>query len=143
MNNTLRAVLAAGIVYVALFGIPDGISPPVPGAGYSGPLTAAHTAAASMESQDRAGLSAALAASGKMLRSDPAGLLKTTEDVQEFVRGTTAYGYSSFSLKKYPDVADAVQAELEKAVGSEIKAIDSSDRARIADTLEELGRAVR
>lgn len=143
MNNALRAVLAAGIVYVALYGVPSGINPAIPSSAYSGPLTAAHNAAASMESQDRAGLSAALAASGKMLRADSAGLLKTTEDVQEFVRGTTAYGYSSFSLKKYPAVADAVQAELEKAVGSEIKAVDSSDRARIADTLEELGRAVR
>lgn len=96
-----------------------------------------------MESQDRAGLSAALTAASQMLRADTAGLLKTTEDLQEFVRGTTAYGYSSFALKKYPAVAAAVQTELEKAVGSEIKAVESSDRARVADTLEELGRAVR
>ena len=110
---------------------------------YNGSMTAVHSAANSMDKTDRQGLSEALGAASKMLADDKAKLIKTTEDIQNFTRGSMAYGYSSFALAKYPEVSKAVQVELEKAVGDEITAVTPEIKNRTVATLKELGLAIK
>lgn len=141
-SQVVRMAVAAGIVWYALGmpGLPPSVSPSAP---YAGSLTAVHSATRDMVAADRQGLAEALAAAGRMLADDRAGLIKTTEDLQKFVRGTLAYGYSSFSVKKYPASAAAIQAELERVVGDKIEAVTPEKRAAVASMLEEAGRATR
>lgn len=141
-NDLIRIAIAGGIVYFALTG-------GTPGGGgtssvpYTGSMTSVHSAASSMESPDKQGLSEALTAASKMLDDDKAKLIKTTEDIQQFTRGSMSYGYSSFSLGKYPEVSRAVQSELEKAVGSEIVPVTPEIKSKVVATLKELGDAIR
>ena len=137
----IRLAVAAAIVWYALGmpGLPSAVSVPP----YGGGLAALHTESRAMQPVDRQGLAEALSAAAKMLEGDRAGLLKTTEDVKEFVRGVVAYGYTSFSVAKYPQVAAAVQAELEKAVGGEVTAVTPEIRSRTAAALVQAAEAVR
>ena len=138
--DLIRYFAAAGIIWFALQGNAPSISPAAP---YNGLMRDVHTATRSMDAHDRQGLSEALTSASKMLAEDRAGLIKTTEDLQEFVKGSLAYGYSSFSIGKYPAAALAVQSELERAVGASIQAVTPEIRSKVAETLSEAGRAVR
>lgn len=132
---------AAGLlIYLALNGAPKDLPLPQP---YTGSLASVHDAAMQMDASDRQGLSEALLAASKMLASDKASLVKTTEDLQRFVRGTVAYGYTSFALNKYPTVSAEVQKELEKAVGPTYQPVTVELRDKTVETLIELSKAVK
>ena len=140
--QTIRLIAAGAIVWYAL-GMPGTSTPIAPSAPYTGSMSAVHSASRSMDAHDRQGLSEALASAGKMLADDKAGLIKNTEDAQRFARGAIAYGYSSFSIQKYPQVASAMQSELERATGSVVTEETSEIRQKMSEALEEIGRAVR
>ena len=143
--TTIRMILAAGIVWYALGGQIPGVSVPgvAPSGPYTGSMTALHTAAASMDPKDRAVLSEALAASGEMISADRAGLLTSTEALQKAARGSIAFGYSTFTVTKYPAVASLIQADLEKAIGSEVAAVTPEIRGKVAGVLSEAARALK
>lgn len=141
-NDLIRIAVVIGGLGL-LFGGDTGGGGSKPSEPYNGSMTAVHSAANSMEKNDRQGLSEALGAASKMLADDKAKLIKTTEDIQNFTRGSMSYGYSSFALQKYPDVSRAVQTELEKAVGDEITAVTPEIKNRTVATLEELSKAIR
>ena len=140
-NDLIRIAVVIGGLGL-LFGSDTG-GGSKPSEPYTGSMTAVHSAANSMDKTDRQGLSEALTAASKMLDDDKAKLIKTTEDIQNFTRGSMAYGYSSFALAKYPEVSKAVQVELEKAVGDEITAVTPEIKNRTVATLEELSKAMR
>jgi len=137
--DTIRYGLAGLLVYIALNGVPEQVKILEP---YSGPLIHINEAAAVMETQDRQGLSEALTAASKML-VDKANLLKTTEDLQEFIKGTISFGYTSFSLKQYPKVAAEIQKELESSVGTTVQTLTPEIKEDVAKKLSELSRAVK
>lgn len=141
-QKTIRIALAAGIIWYAVGG-PGGSLPDIGGGQYSGSLRSVNEAAAKMAATDRTGLSESMNAAARMLEQDKAGLITSTEALQQFIRGTTAYGYSSFSVAKYPDVADAVQEQLEKAVGSKVGPLDPSTKNETVETLKELAKAIQ
>lgn len=138
--DVIRFGLAGFLVYVAFYGTPKGVELPQP---YTGDLKNVNEAASQMAAEDRQGLSEALLAASKMLASDKANLVKTTEDLQRFVRGTVAYGYTSFALSKYPTVSAEVQKELETTVGPTVQAVTSDLRDKTVATLIELSKAVK
>jgi hypothetical protein len=96
-----------------------------------------------MDAHDRQGLSEALAAIGKMVRDDRMGSIKTAADIQKMIEVGLDFGYSTFQVKTYPEVAQAVQAEVSKAVGADDSPADSAAKSRAATAIEEIGRAVQ
>lgn len=138
--DAVRLGLGALIVYVALYGTPNVPVLPQPYVGVYGDV---HDVATQMDGNDRQGLSEALVAASRMLASDKAGLVKTTEDLQRFIRGTVAFGYTSFTLNKYPKVSAAIQNELEKTVGPTVQTVSGEMRDKTVEALVELGRAVK
>ena len=143
--STIRYAVVAACLYFAFAGfpggnlVPDSVSRPA----YSGSLSSIHSAASEMESADRQGLSEAVRAASEMLRKDAAGLIKTTDAMQQFIRGTMGFSYTSFASKKYPAVASAIQAELEKAVGPTSQSVDAALRESVAVKLKDISEAVR
>ena len=113
------------------------------GHAYAGKLSALHAAADGMEGRDRAGLSEALDAGAAMLERDAAGLVTTTAQAERFVRGVLGFGYTAFAVKKYPAVAAAVQAELEKATGADDVRMTPEIRSRVVESLRESAAAIR
>ena len=140
--NPVRIVIAAALVWWAVAGS-NGLPPSSPRQPYNGPMASVHSSAAGMDARDRQGLAEALQAAGKMIEDDRAGLLTTTEAVQRAARGAVAFGYTSFATGKYPQVAQAIQDELEKASGDKSAPASPALRQRIAGVLEEAARAVR
>lgn len=138
--DIVRLGLAGVLVYVAMYGVPQNRVLLQP---YTGPLKNVNDAALQMAANDRLGLAEALLASSQMLASDKAGLIKTTEDLQRFVRGTVAYGYTSFTLNKYPTVSAEIQKELEKSVGPTVQTVTNQLRDQTVESLVELSKAVR
>jgi hypothetical protein len=145
MNSTVvRAAVAAGILWFVFFS--GGSLPVVPSVTpYTGPLTAAHSAAQSMQGSDRAALSEALTAGGEMLRADSRGLVGTTEAAQRYVAGILEFSYNGLGkpTQKYPSVADAISAEAKRIVGDTVGPFDAAGRSRLADALTELGKAIK
>jgi len=139
--NLARYAGAFVLVYVALYGIPENIDVVEPS--YNGPLMAVHEAAQSMDSNDRQGLSEALLAAGKMLRDDKANLVTNTEELQTFIKGAVAFGYTSFSVNKYPNVSQAVQQELKNTVGPVVTVLLPEVKQQTVDKLEELSKAIK
>jgi len=144
MSAYLRPALAAAIVWYAL-GMPG--LPVTPGGGgaapYAGTLSALHTASRSMESKDKEGLSEALSAVAAMIRDDRLDAIKTTSDIQRMIETGLDFGYSTFQVKKYPAVGQAVQDEISKAVGTQEGTADAAIKAKVAGVIEEAARAVR
>jgi hypothetical protein len=136
----VRAAVAAAVLWYVFAGgtVPGVVSTP-----YTGPLTALHSAAASMESKDKQGLSEALLAIAKMIADDRLGSIKTNADLQKMVEVGLDFGYSTFQVKRYPAVAQAVQAEISKAVGSDAGPVDVATKSRASAALEEAARAIR
>lgn len=137
-----RVAVAVALVWWVVAG-PNALPSPSPRQAYTGPMQTVHTAAAGMDARDRQGLAEALAAAGKMIEDDKAGLLTTTEAVQKAARGAIAYGYTSFAVGKYPEVARAIQDELERATGGLSAPATPALRQRVASTLDEAAKAVR
>ena len=144
MNSTaIRFVIAAGIIYYALTGGGRDSLPVMPDA-YSGSMAALHSSSRSMDSHDRAVMSAAFTTASDMLAADQRNIVSDTQKAQDFAVGVLSFSYVGVGqpATKYPMVADAVEAELKKAYGDEVKALTSSDKQRIVEVLDEIGRAV-
>jgi hypothetical protein len=136
---------AAILVYLAISGkMPGGVVVPSSGP-YAGPLTALHSAAGSMDAHDRLVLGEALEAAGEMLDADKLGLVATTEELQRYIKAATEFEYQGLGkpTKKYPEVAKAIQAELLKAIGSDVAPVTSSMRRDVSAALVEAGKAIR
>lgn len=146
-STTIRLVVAGALLWWGLGhpGFPGGgsIIPSV--TPYTGSLTAAHSASRSMDAKDRQNLSEALSAGGEMLRADTRGLVSTTEAAQRYVAGILEFSYNGLGKpsQKYPSVADAISAEAKRVVGDTSGTFDAAARSRLADSLAELGRAIR
>ena len=145
--TTVRMILAAGIVWYALTGgkIPGGVPGVVPSGPYTGPLTELHTAAATMDPKDRAVLAEAMAAAGEMLAGDSLGLVSTTEELQRYIKAVTEFDYVGIGkpTQKYPSVAKAFQAELVKAIGTEVTQVTPAIRSAVVAALAESSKATR
>lgn len=139
----LRAIAGAALVWWALGmpGLPGGTLP-VSGP-YSGPMTSVRDKASEMSADDRRALSAAFSAAADMLEADTLNLVNNTEAAQRFVFGVLTFGYGGLGQpsKKYPGLADAIEAELVKVYGTDVVPIDSTKKAAIASTLREISKA--
>ena len=142
----IRLVLALGLAAFAL-GLTAGPSPdgPSPAGPYSGPMQSVHAAAIAMSEPDRYVMSQAFTTGSKMLAADKKDLVSTTEHAQDFVFGILSFSYNGVGqpVNKYPTVADAIEAELRKVYGDDIKNLSSSEKQEIVNCLAEIGRAVR
>lgn len=144
----IRVALALGLAAYAL-GLTDGGGggggKPAPSEPYTGSMTAVHEAAQSMQPDDRAVMSEAFSTGGDMLSADKRNLVDTTEVAQDFVFGILSFSYNGVGqpVEKYPAVADAIEAELRKVYGDEIKGLSPSEKDEIVRTLKEIGKAVR
>ena len=150
-NDLIRvAIVLATLGY--LFGGDSGPRPPkpepcvvVPVEPYTGPMTGLHHTSRSMEDQDRIWLSQAFTAGGDMVAADSRGLIADTEKAQSMVVGILSFDYNGVfkPSAKYPSLADAIEAELVKCIGSDIAPMSDADRSKFANCLTEIGKATR
>ena len=112
---------------------------------YTGPMTGVHQASRSMTDQDRIWLSDAFKAGGDMVNADGRGLIADTEKAQSFVVGILSFDYAGVfkPSAKYPALADSIEAELVKCIGSDIVPMSNADRTKFANCLTELAKAIR
>ena len=112
---------------------------------YVGPMTGLHQTSRSMEEQDRIWLSDAFKAGGDMVNADGRGLIADTEKAQSFVVGILSFDYAGVfkPSAKYPALADSIEAELVKCIGSDIAPMSNADRSKFANCLTEIGKATR
>ena len=144
------AVVLATLAY--LFGGDGGPRPPkpepcvvVPSEPYVGSMTGVHQASRSMTEQDRIWLSDAFEAGGNMVNADGRGLIADTEKAQSFVVGILSFDFNGVfkPSAKYPALADSIEAELVKCIGSDIAPMSDADRTKFANCLTELAKAIR
>ena len=144
------AVVLATLAY--LFGGDGGPRPPKPEPvpcvvvePYVGSMTGVHQASRSMEEQDRIWLSDAFKAGGDMVNADGRGLIADTEKAQSFVVGILSFDFNGVfkPSAKYPALADSIEAELVKCIGSDIAPMSDADRTKFANCLTEIGKATR
>ena len=144
------AIVLATLGY--LFGGDGGGRPPKPEPvpcvvvePYTGPMTGVHQASRSMEEQDRIWLSDAFTAGGAMAAADSRGLLADSEKSQSFVVGILSFDFNGVfkPSAKYPALADAIEVELVKCVGDDIRPLTDADRSKFASCLTEIGKATR
>ena len=150
-NDLIRiAIVLATLGY--LFGGDGGGRPPKPEPvpcvvvePYTGPMTGVHQASRSMEEQDRIWLSDAFTAGGDMAAADSRGLLADSEKSQSFVVGILSFDFNGVfkPSAKYPALADAIEVELVKCLGEDIRPLSDSDRTAFANCLKEIGKATR
>ena len=150
-NDLIRiAIVLATLGY--LFGGDGGGRPPKPEpvpcvvvGPYTGPMTGVHQASRSMEEQDRIWLSDAFTAGGDMAAADSRGLLADSEKSQSFVVGILSFDFNGVfkPSAKYPALADAIEVELVKCLGDDIRPLSDSDRTAFANCLKEIGKATR
>ena len=150
-NDLIRiAIVLATLGY--LFGGDSGPRPPKPEPvpcvvvePYTGPMTGVHQASRSMEEQDRIWLSDAFTAGGAMAAADSRGLIADSEKSQSFVIGILSFDFNGVFTpsKKYPELADAIEVELVKCLGDEIRPLSDADRSKFASCLKEIGKATR
>jgi len=112
---------------------------------YVGSMTGVHQASRSMTDQDRIWLSDAFKAGGDMVNADGRGLIADTEKAQSFVVGILSFDYAGVfkPSAKYPALADSIEAELVKCIGSDIAPMSNADRSKFANCLTEIGKATR
>ena len=112
---------------------------------YVGSMTGVHQASRSMTDQDRIWLSDAFKAGGDMVNADGRGLIADTEKAQSFVVGILSFDYAGVfkPSAKYPALADSIEAELVKCIGSDIAPMSDADRTKFANCLTELAKAIR
>lgn len=143
-SDIVRFAIGGAILYFALGGSSP-VPSVVPSGPYSGPYAAIHSAAQSMEKKDRQNMAAAFAAGGDMVAADKRNLLDNTQEFQDYFIGlvTMNYGGMAKPSQKYPALADALEAELRKVIGSDIKAADAGEKQKFIDFLREAGRALQ
>ena len=112
---------------------------------YTGSMTGLHQTSRSMEEQDRIWLSDAFTAGGDMVKADGRGLIADTEKAQSMVVGILSFDYNGVfkPSAKYPSLADGIEAELVKCIGSDIAPMSDADRSKFAACLTEIGKATR
>ena len=142
------AIVLATLGY--LFGGEDGPRPPKPEPcvvvpDYTGTITALHQTSRSMADQDRVWLSQAFTAGGDMVAADSRGLIADTEKAQSMVVGILSFDYNGVfkPSAKYPALADSIEAELVKCIGSDIAPMSDADRSKFGNCLTEIGKATR
>lgn len=135
------AVVGAILGYV----FNDGGEKTTPSEPYTGPYTAIHSAAQSMEKNDRANMSQAFTAGHDMVSADKRNLLDNTQEASDYMVGLLTFDYGGLAKpsQKYPALADAIEAEFQKAVGTDIKGMDASAKQKFIDFLKETGRALQ
>ena len=150
-NDLIRvAIVLATLGY--LFGGEDGGRKPKPEPvpcvvvePYTGTMTGLHQTSRSMDPQDRVWLSDAFTAGGDMVAADSRGLIADTEKAQSMVVGILSFDYNGVfkPSAKYPALADAIEAELVKCIGSDIAPMSDADRSKFGNCLTEIGKATR
>ena len=144
------AVVLATLAY--LFGGDGGPRPPKPEPvpcvvvePYTGPMTGLHQTSRSMDPQDRVWLSDAFTAGGDMVAADSRGLIADTEKAQSMVVGILSFDFNGVFTpsKRYPELADGIEAELVKCIGDDIAPMSDADRSKFGNCLSEIGRALR
>jgi len=144
-SSNVRYILAAIILGYA-FGIIPPLNGPVNPVGpYRGPYPKIHQAARSMDFSDRKALSEAFKYAGEMLGNDKKDLIDTTAEAQDFAFAVLEYDYQTIGQPKrsYPDVADAISDALEDEIGTEKKALSSSDKRDVVEMLGNISEAVK
>lgn len=147
--TTVRMILAAGLVWYALTGgkLPGGGGGGgvIPSGPYTGQMAALHAAASTMATHDRAVLAEAMAAAGEMLAGDSLGLVSTTEELHRYIKAVTEFDYVGIGkpTQKYPAVAKAFEAELAKAIGTDVAPVTPAIRSATAAALAEASKATR
>ena len=147
-GGTIRILIALALIGAIFSGGSDPKPKPEPCVvvpDYTGPMTGLHQTSRSMEEQDRIWLSDAFTAGGDMVDADGRGLIADTEKAQSFVVGILSFDYNGVfkPSAKYPALADAIEVELVKCIGDEIKPLSDAERASFANCLKEIGRAAR
>lgn len=143
--NVLRAAGGAVLIWWAL-GMPGLPGPGAPSIGpYTGPMAGVAEKASSMASEDSAALSAAFSAAADMLDADSLNLISNTEAAQRFAFGVLTFGYNGLGqpAKKYPGLADAIEAELVKVYGTDVAPVDAAKKSQISAAFREISKAVR
>ena len=149
-GGTIRILIALALIGAIFSGGSDPKPKPEPVPcvvvePYNGPMTGLHQTSRSMESQDRIWLSDAFTAGSDMAAADGRGLIADTEKAQSFVVGILSFDYNGVfkPSAKYPSLADAIEVELVKCIGDEIKPLSDAERASFANCLKEIGKATR
>lgn len=150
-ENTTRLALVAAALglfayqndFPAKLGLGKPPAPAVVVADYKGDLTKLHKASREMKSEHRAALAEAFSAGASGLRDDP-GTVQTTAQWQRYVEAVSQFSYRDMGRvdKKYPDVADAIQAEVSRVAGGEEVAIGARKREFVS-VLSDIAEAVR
>ena len=119
------------------------VAPAVVVADYKGDMTKLHKASLDMAPEHRAALAEAFAAGASSLRDDP-GTVQTTAQWQRYVEAVSQFSYRDMGRvdKKYPDVADLIQAEVSRVAGGEEVAIGPRKREFVS-VLSDIADAVR
>lgn len=143
-SDIVRFAIGGAILYFALGGSSP-VPSVVPSGPYSGPYAAIHSAAKSMEKKDRENMAQAFAAGGAMVAADKRNLLDNTQEASDYLVGLLTFDYGGLAKPstKYPGLADAIESEFQKAIGTDIKAMDSSAKQKFIDFLNETGRALQ
>jgi hypothetical protein len=117
----------------------------VPVEPYTGPMTGVHSASRSASDDDRILISDAFKAGGDMAAADSRGLIADTQKAQDFVIGILMFDVNGVfkTSAKYPALADAIEAELVKCIGSDVAPMSDADRSKFANCLKEIGKATR
>lgn len=137
------AVVGVALSYV--FEDEGGGGEPTPSGPYTGSMASLHSTSRAMSAEDREVLSDAFTAGGRMVAADKKGLIDKTPEAQSLVIALLEFDYNgTFQVNsRYPGLSAAVETELTKCIGDEVKPMDASDRSRFAECLSEMGRAVR
>ena len=80
-----------------------------------------------------------------MVAADKRNLLDNTQEASDFLVGLLTFNYNGIQqpAKKYPGLASSIEAEFQKAIGTDIKGMDSSAKQKFIDFLKETGRALQ
>jgi hypothetical protein len=80
-----------------------------------------------------------------MLAGDSLGLVSTTEELQRYIKAVTEFDYVGIGkpTQKYPAVAKAFQAELVKAIGTEVTQVTPAIRSAVVAAMAESSKATR
>ena len=141
MSDFIRFALGAALIWYVLSASPS----PSPSGPYTGPYTSIHQASRSMEENDRINMSEAFLAGGDMVAADKRNLLDNTQEMQDYLIGLLTFDYNGLAKpsNKYPEVAQSLEAELRKTIGTDVKTADAALKQEYINFLKEAGKALR
>lgn len=124
---------------------PDEPDTPVVVEEYNGRLVQLHQESRAMTPEDRAAMSEGFKAGADMLRADKKGLLDTSFKLQTYCIALLEFNYNGNGKpqQKYPGVSAEVQKEFVSVIGDDSRGVDAMDRSKLADSLDEMSKAVR